>query len=429
MTRRDLIATLGTAALAACSRTAGAPASSPTAASAVSTPPARSGLHDRLAPHVTNGEVPGLVAAVCRDGQTSLEVLGVTRAGGSEPVRPDTIFRIASLTKPITAAATMMLVEDGKLQLDEPVERLLPELARRSVLRRLESPLDDVVPARRPISVRDLLTFRLGFGIVLAPPGTYAIQKAADDLQLGQGMPAPSTPPAPDEWLRRFATLPLMHQPGEKWMYHTGADVLGILIARAARQPFDVFLRERLFAPLGMSDTAFSVPESKRDRFVPSYVVDPQTQALSLYDPIDGQWSRPPAFPSGAAGLVSTIPDYLRFAKLMLGEGTLEGARLLSADSVRQMTRDALTPENKAQGGMVPGYFTHHGWGFGMSVVTSRDELGHAPGSYGWDGGLGTSWYANPARGTTALLFSQRAWSDPAPPALFRDFWSSVNGA
>jgi CubicO group peptidase (beta-lactamase class C family) len=370
-----------------------------------------------------------LVAAVHRGGQTTFEVLGVAAKGGSEPVRRDTIFRIASLTKPITAAATMLLVERGKLKLDEPVDRLLPELAGRRVLKRLDSPLDDVVPARRAITVRDLLTFRMGFGIVLAPPGTYPIQKAADDLQLGQGMPAPATPPPPDEWLRRFATLPLMHQPGERWMYHTGADVLGILIARASGQPFGAYLREQLFTPLGMQDTDFSVPDGKRARFVPSYLVDPASNELTLYDAVDGQWSHPPAFPSGGAGLVSTAADFLQFARLMLGEGKLDGAQLLSADSVRQMTRDALTPENKLMGSLVPGYFARHGWGFGMAVVTSQDELGHAAGSYGWDGGLGTSWYANPSRGTTALLFSQRAWTEPAPPPLFRDFWSSVNSA
>lgn len=391
--------------------------------------PSASTLRDRLLPYVSRGEVPGLVAAVHRGGQTTFEVLGVTDKGGSEPVRRDTIFRIASLTKPITAAATMLLVERGKLKLDEPVDRLLPELAGRQVLERMDSPLDDVVPARRAITVRDLLTFRMGFGIVLAPPGTYPIQKAADDLQLGQGMPAPATPPAPDEWLRRFATLPLMHQPGERWMYNTGADLLGILIARASGQPFDTYLREQLFAPLGMHDTDFSVPASKRGRFVPSYLVDPGSNGLTLYDAIDGQWGRPPAFPSGAAGLVSTVPDYLQFARLLLGEGKLDGAQLLSADSVRQMTGDALTPDNKAFGALVPGYFDHHGWGFGVAVVTSKDELGHDPGTYGWDGGLGTSWYASSANGTTALLFSQRAWSEPAPPPLFRDFWSSVNGA
>jgi CubicO group peptidase (beta-lactamase class C family) len=289
MARRDLIATLAAAAVAGCHRAASVPPPAVPGPAALPAAPPASELSARLARYVTRREVPGLVAAVDRDGRADFEVLGVTAAGGAEPVRQDTIFRIASLTKPITAAATLLLVEQGKLGLDEPVDRLLPELARRRVLRRRDSPLDDVVPARRAITVRDLLTFRLGFGIVLAAPGTYPIQKATDDLELGQGMPAPGAPPAPDEWLRRFATLPLMHQPGERWMYHTGADVLGVLIARASGLPFDVFLRERLFTPLGMSDTDFSVPRDKLARFVPSYVVDARTNELSLYDPVVGQ--------------------------------------------------------------------------------------------------------------------------------------------
>src|ERR1700737_3155327 len=223
-------------------------------------------LHDVMAGYVERGEVPGLVTLVSRRGETHVEALGVKALGGSDPVQRDTIFRIASMTKPITAAAAMILVEECKRRLDDPVARLLPELADRRVLKRLEGPLDDTEPALRPITLRDLLTFRMGFGIVMAPPGTYPVQTAVDDLLLGQGMPQPSLPPAPDEWIRRFGTLPLMHQPGEKWVYHTGSDVLGVLIARASGQPFESFLRERIFEPLGMRDTAFSVPASKLDR-------------------------------------------------------------------------------------------------------------------------------------------------------------------
>jgi CubicO group peptidase (beta-lactamase class C family) len=170
-------------------------------------------------------------------------------------VQRDTIFRIASMTKPITASAAMILIEECKLRLDEPVDRLLPELADRRVLKRLDGPLDDTEPAKRPITLRDLLTFCMGFSIVMAPPGAYPIQTAVNDLLLGQGMPQPSLQPGPDEWIRRFGTLPLMHQPGEKWMYHTGSDVLGVLIARASGQPFDAFLQERVFKPLGMKDS------------------------------------------------------------------------------------------------------------------------------------------------------------------------------
>jgi CubicO group peptidase (beta-lactamase class C family) len=387
-------------------------------------------LHAALAPYVERGDNPGFVAAIARDGREALEVLGVKSAGGSEPLEPDSIFRISSLTKPVTATAAMLLVEEGRLHLDEPIDRLLPELAGRRVLRRVEGPVDDVVPAVRAVTVRDLLTFRLGFGMLMAPPGTYPIQRALDALALGEGMPRPAEPPELDAWIRRFATLPLMHQPGERWLYNTSANVLGALIARAAEQPFDAFLRERVFTPLGMHDTDFSVPASKLGRFTPSYVGDPQTQKPSLYDPVDGQWSKPPAFPGGAAGLVSTVPDFLRFAALLLARGVVNGRRFLSEESARALTTDALTPENKAFGALVPGFFESYGWGFGMAVVTAeRDELGRAAGSYGWDGGLGSTWYNDPGTRTTGVLFTQRSWSNPAPPPEVRDFWRVVTRA
>src|SRR5271169_7211745 len=166
-------------------------------------------LHDAMAGYVERGEVPGLVALISRRGETHVETLGTKALGGTDPVQRDAIFRIASMTKPVTAAAAMILVEECKLRLDEPVDRLLPELADRKVLKRLDSPLDDTAPATRPITLRDLLTFRMGFGIVMAPPGAYPIQDAISELLLGQGPPRPQTTPAPDEWIR-LGTLPLM---------------------------------------------------------------------------------------------------------------------------------------------------------------------------------------------------------------------------
>ena len=181
-----------------------------------------------MAGHVERGDVPGLVTLVSWRGEAHVDTIGMKAAGGSDPIERDTIFRISSMTKPVTAAATMILVDEAKLQLDEPVDRLLPELSGRQVLTGIDAQLDDTVPADRPISVRDLLTFRMGFGIVMAPPGMYPIQDAMSELRLAQGIPSPSTPPAPDEWIRRLGTLPLMHQPGERWMYNTGSDVLGV---------------------------------------------------------------------------------------------------------------------------------------------------------------------------------------------------------
>jgi CubicO group peptidase (beta-lactamase class C family) len=384
-------------------------------------------LHDVMAGCVERGEVPGLVALVSRRGETHVEALGMKTLGGSDPVQRDTIFRIASMTKPITAAAAMILVEECKLRLDDPVEGLLPELADRRVLKRLEGQLDDTEPARRPITLRDLLTFRMGFGIVMAPPGTYPIQTAVDDLRLGQGMPQPSMPPEPDEWIRRFGTLPLMHQPGEKWMYHTGSDVLGVLIARASGQPFETFLHGRIFEPLGMKDTAFSAPASKLDRLATSYLTNSQNGTLELYDPAEGgHWSRPPAFPSGGGGLVSTIDDYLAFGRMMLNQGRHDGQRILSRPSVETMTTDHLTAAQKAVSGLVPGDFDNIGWGFGVAVVTRRPDVAAPVGSYGWDGGLGTSWRSDPSEDMVTILLTQASWTSPVPPRVSRDFWISA---
>ena len=209
-------------------------------------------MHEIMSGYVERGEMPGMVTLVSRHGEIQVDVMGTKSAKGRDPVRRDTIFRIASLSKPITAVAAMILVEECKLRLDEPVDRLLPELANRKVLKRLDGPLDDTVPANRPITVRDLLTFRWGFGLIFAPPDAYPIAKAAAESLIGMGPPMPATTPAPDEWMRRLGSLPLMYQPGERWLYNTAADVLGVLVSRASGQPFETFLRERIFNPLGM---------------------------------------------------------------------------------------------------------------------------------------------------------------------------------
>lgn len=381
-------------------------------------------MHQVMAGYVERGEVPGLVTLVSRRGEVHVDALGTLSLGGKLPVQRDTIFRVSSMTKPVTAAATMTLVEECKLRLDEPVDRLLPELANRKVLKRFDSSLDDTIPANRPITVRDLLTFRLGYGDIMAMPGTYPIQTALSENLIG-GMPSPSKPPAPDEWLRRLGTLPLIHQPGEMWLYNIGTDVLGVLIARASGLPFETFLRERIFEPLGMKDTSFSVPADKLGRFTTSYLTDYETGALKLYDePEGGQWSRPPAFPSGSGGLVSTVDDFLAFGQMMLDKGKYGNQRILSRPSVEVMTTDQLTPEQKAASGLVEGYFDNHGWGFGMSVVTRRVNPAEPAGKFGWDGGLGTSWYSDPQEEMVTILLTQRAWTSPAPLEVCLDFWT-----
>ena len=387
-------------------------------------------VREVLARHVNGGAVPGIVALLGRGGEVHAEVLGSAAMGGGRSLSRDTIFRVSSMTKPVTGAAAMVLVDEGKLRLDEPVDRLLPELRSRRVLTRIDGPLEDTVAARRPIRVRDLLTFTLGFGLIFADPTTVPILKAMNDLQLGMGPPAPSTMSPPDEWIRRLGTLPLMRQPGAERMYNTGADVASVLIARAASQSFEAFLQDRFFKPLGMKDTGFSVPASRMDRFGPTYWTDYRTGKDGTYDDArGGQWSRPPAFPSGAGGLVATADDYLAFARMLLVGGENGTDRILSRRSVSAMTRDQLTLAQRPSVPLVPGYFDDHGWGFCMSVLTKPDRLASKAGRYGWDGGMGTSWFNDPNDDLTAILMTNRMWSSATPPDICREFWAAAYGA
>ncbi|WP_434424661.1 serine hydrolase domain-containing protein [Nannocystis pusilla] len=380
-------------------------------------------MRDGLANYVERGEVPGLVAVVSRGGETHVEAMGALAFGGA-PVRRDSVFRISSMTKPITAVATMILVEECKLRLDDAVDAWLPELADRRVLRAIDAPIDDTVPAERAITVRDLLTFRLGYGMLMAMPGTYPIQRAAAALGLDSGPPAPAKVPPGDAWLAKLSTLPLMYQPGDRWLYNMGSELLSILIERAAGQAFPAFLRARIFEPLGMKDTGFFVPEAQIDRLATSYWPQPDG-SLAVYDESrGGQWSRPPAFASGAAGLVSTADDYLAFARMLLAGGTHGGQRILSRPSVELMTTDHLTPAQKAKSGFTPEDFAASGFGFGVSVVTRRDHAYAPIGQYGWDGGLGSVWRNDPQEAMITLLFTQRMWSSPQPPPVCRDFWT-----
>ena len=307
-------------------------------------------LHQAMAARVAKGELPGLVTLVARGGDVQVDTIGVMAFGSNEPMRRDAIFRIASLTKPILATATMILVEEGKLALDEPVQRLLPELADRRVLKRIDGPIDDTVPARRSITVDDLTATIFVTSVTLDPP--YPINNAAKELQLVMGPPDPRTPHNPDEWIKRFGTLPLMYQPGERWQYNTGSLVLSVLVARASRQPLTDFLRTRIFEPLGMKETGFSMSSQQTRRLPSYYMTNFQTSKLELQTlSSPTEWTTPPAFPSGASGLLSTVDDYLAFARLLLSGGIHSGGRLLSERSVRLMTTNHLTPDQMAGAG------------------------------------------------------------------------------
>lgn len=370
------------------------------------------------ASHVGADAVPGLVALVARGDQVHVEAMGSLSIGGP-PVRRDSLFRIASTTKPVTAAATLALAREGLLTLDEPVDRLLPELAGPRVLRRMDGPLDDTVPAERAITVRDLLTFTFGLGMAMemfTAPQPWPVVTAATELHLATiGPPSPAEQPDPDTWIAALGSLPLLAQPGARWLYNTGASVLGVLLARAAGMPIADVLRTRVFEPLGMRDTSFWTADTAR--LATAYL--PTAGGLQVWDAPDGQWSRPPAFGDGAAGLVSTAADLLGFARMLLRGG----APVLAVDAVTEMTRDQLTPAQRTQDGK--GFLDGRGWGFCQSVVTE----GPYAGAFGWDGGLGSSWLVDPARDLTVIVLTQRLFETAQAPQVHRDLQAAAYSA
>jgi CubicO group peptidase (beta-lactamase class C family) len=373
-------------------------------------------LRDILQANVDNGSVPGAVGLVARDGRVEVQAVGSADVQGSAPMASDSIFRIASLTKPITAAAVMMLVEDGRIALDDPVGQWLPELASPVVVRTPASPVNDVVPATRPITVADLLTSRAGYGF----PSDFSLPAVGLLFsELKQGPPQPQAVAAPDEWMAALSRIPLLYQPGEAWLYNTCSDILGVLMARVSGCPLPEFLAERLFEPLGMADTGFEVPAGKLGRFTSYYRVGP-AGGLELADAPGGQWSSLPAFPSGGGGLVSTAGDWHRFAQLLLAGGTLAGRRLLSPESVRLMTTDHLTASQRDASRL---FLEDQGWGFGGSVDVAAIDPWNVPGRYGWVGGTGTAAHVIPSTGAVTILLSQVPTAGPTPPAVMRDFW------
>src|SRR5580692_5303820 len=379
-------------------------------------------VHDVMTGHVASGEMPGLVTLVSRGGEIHVDAIGRLAFDGP-PMTRDSIFRITSMTKPVTAAAAMILVEDGKIGLDDPVDRWLPELANRKVLLAIDALIHQTVPARRAITLRDLLTFRCGYGMIPVFPERYPIQRAIAEAGFAPGPVFPSFPP--DELMRRYGGLPLIYQPGERWLYNSGTEILGVLIARVADVTFGEFLRDRIFVPLGMKDTAFFVPADKHHRFATSYASDPATKKLKVFDyPVTGKFSSPPVFENGSAGLVSTADDFNAFAQMLLNGGSFGNQRILSPASVEQMTTDQITSENKQQSQLFLGDV--RSWGFGMSVFKARDDLDARPGRFGWDGGYGTSWYSDPREQLTGILLTQRMMDSPQPPRVLTDFWASL---
>ncbi|ARF53207.1 serine hydrolase domain-containing protein [Streptomyces gilvosporeus] len=390
-------------------------------------------LREALLRHVESGRIPGLVALVSRGEDTRVETIGTMRHEGGTPMRRDTIFRMASTTKPVAVAATMVLLDECRLRLDDPIDPWLPELADRQVLKRPDGPLDDTVPARRPITVRDLLTSTFGLGLDTTAMGSPMMGALFEQKVYGEnGWLLPAV--EPDEWMRRLGTLPLMYQPGERWQYNISNDVLGVLVARVTGQPFETFLRERIFAPLGMKDTGFHVPTDKIDRLPPLYAPDPQTGEFTVEDPAEGgHHSSPPAFQSGGGGLDSTVDDYHAYFRMLLNGGMHGSQRILSRAAVELMTTNRLPAEQLAARETLArnlvhlsyGQGQHGGWGFGMAVRTYRGD--YAPiGQFGWDGGSGTTTYADPHNQLVGILLTQVGMSTPDSAQAIHDFWTTL---
>ncbi len=377
---------------------------------------------DRLATsmnrYVDDGSTSGLVLLLNIGEDTWLHHHGVQDLATGVPMAPDSIFRIASMAKAVLGVATLQLVEEGRLDLDAPVDAWLPELANRQVVRSMTGPLDDTTPADRPITTRHLLELTWGLGALMAEEGESPLQDAIYARGVGPGPFQPEL--SPDDFMAALGTLPLAHQPGQGWLYHTGYDVLPILIARVAGQSTEEFLQERIFIPLGMDDTSFSVPESSLGRLTTAYTTG--QSGLDILDPaVDSRWLRPPGVPNG---LVSTAPDFMRFGRMLLAQGESPAGRSISPASVREMVSDHIPARTKAAFPFYPGFWDNTGWGYGVSVRTgpsAGSDLGE--GSYGWAGGINTHWKNDPTTDLVAVFLTNRQVGSPADEGMIAEFW------
>ena len=352
---------------------------------------------------------------VAHGARVEVEAAGSLDTEGKAPITRDSIVRIASITKPIVAGALLTLVEKGRVGLQDPVSPWLPELGKPMVVRTPCSPIDDVVPADRPITVLDLLTFRTGYGF----PSDFSLPQVQQLFTVQKDGRHPAAVPPPDAWIAALGRIPLLHQPGRTWLYNTSATIQGILISRITGTPLPDVLAERIFEPLGMVDTGFHVPVAKRHRFASYYEPQPDGR-LRLVDAPNGQWSTPPAHPLGNGGLVSTIDDWYAFARMLLGQGTLDGGRVLSAESVLAMTTNQLTPAQRAVSEL---FLDGQGWGYGGSVDIAPTHPWNVLGRYGWTGGTGTSAHIVPSTSSIAILLTQVGDTSPHRPPWQLEFW------
>ncbi len=385
-------------------------------------------LSDAMQGYVDRGEVAGVVTLVHRRGrEVHSDAFGWQDEEARTPIARDTIFRIASMTKPVVSVAALMLLEDGKLRLDDAIQRWMPELADPRVMRSPTGPIDETDPAPRPITVLDLLTHRPGFASQFADTGPIA--KEAAKLHIGNALLLAGSEPG--EWLTRLGALPLVYAPGTHFNYGYATDVLGLLVGRVSGKPLEAFLRERLFGPLGMVDTGFHVPEEKRGRFSVAYMPDPKTGKRVVVDhPSNSPWNLPKTVPSGSAGLASTADDYAKFG-LMLRQGRApNGERLLSRKTIELMTTNFLTPEQRGRLFLGFDMWAARGFGLGVSVhdnLAGQYELGSV-GRYGWGGAFGTTWFNDPREELTAVMMIQLLVG-PLSPKIEADFANMINQA
>ncbi|BBX51949.1 serine hydrolase domain-containing protein [Mycolicibacterium poriferae] len=346
------------------------------------------------------GLLAGAVTLVWQGGRVlQVNELGHRDVDARLPMQRDTMFRIASMTKPVTIAAAMSLVEEGKLALTDRVATWLPELADMRVLAEPRGPLDRTVPAQRHITVEDLMTHRSGLAYMFSVLGPLA--DAYRKLPARQDQ---------DRWLAELAELPLAHQPGERLTYSVATDVLGIVLSRLEGKPLSEILTERILGPLGMTDTGFSVGSSGRRRAATMYQLDADTTLR--HDVMGPAPITDPPFCMGGAGLWSTADDYLRFARMLLAGGSVDGVRVLSEQSVASMRTDRLTDEQKRQDFLGAPFWIGRGFGLNLSVVTdpakSRQLFGPGGlGSFSWPGAYGTWWQADPSADVILIYLIQ----------------------
>jgi CubicO group peptidase (beta-lactamase class C family) len=352
---------------------------------------------------VDRGELAGIVTLTSRGGEiVQAESLGWCDIDSQAPMQPDTLFRIASMTKPITSVAALMLVEEGRMTLDDSISRWVPELAGVSVLRDPAGPLDDTMPAQRAITIEDLLTHRSGIAYAFFSEGPL---KPAYERALGDPAMNRLTP---DQWLAALGTLPLAYQPGERFHYGHSTDVLGFLIGRVEGKPFRQVLQERIFAPLGMADTDFWLPRDKRSRLASLYRYDEAAGRLAKVEP--EMYDSPPAYTPGGGGLISSAPDYHRFARMLLDEGAYGGHRLLQPETVRLMRTNRLTPVQREVPFAGMPLWQKSGFGLGLSIAedpTDNPYACGAPGSITWPGIFGTWWQADPVNDLIMIYLIQ----------------------